>query len=166
MANKKKSGEVTPFKDSTGKSIKVHDYVKDASGNRYYINSHHQAVPAGDDQDGAAIELQRLQAQGPVTIMTIEEVLKIGKPVEAPKRRGGRRPKADKPAEEAAAAAPENQEGKEAPAQEGQDNGAEHDPAPFDEKLVLSAIPDAHLAAELRRRGYVFAALKSVIIQI
>ena len=38
------SGAATPFKDKDGNVIKVHDYVKDAEGNRYYVNSHCQAV--------------------------------------------------------------------------------------------------------------------------
>lgn len=186
MAKKKAK---TSYKDANGEEILVHSYVKDAAGKTYYINSHHQAVPAGDDQDGAAIELERLMEQGPVTMMPIEEVLKSYKeaeeePVEKPKRRAGRRPKAEKAKdpiskkkkalekEKAEAEAAEMLVAKakaEADAiAKAKAEAAERAKAQekLDERLVLSAIPDAHLAAELRRRGYVVAAVKPIILQL
>ena len=68
-----RSGAETPFKDKDGNVIKVHDYVQDGNGVRYYINSYCQAVP--DGTDAPAVELARLIEEQPVSLMSIEEVI-------------------------------------------------------------------------------------------
>ena len=178
MKEKRLSGEETPFKDLNGDPIKVHDYVKDADGNRYYINSHCQAVP--DGSDAPAKELERLLQDSPVKIMTIEEVLDV-KPVEK-RRRGGRRKKdvpaqteteqakveaearkAEEEAEAAAIEAAAEKARKEAAraAEEGRS-----DIHPVTQEMVLSVLPDDLLAKELRRRGYTLCAVRPALIEL
>lgn len=84
---KKLTGVDTTFKDKDGKSIKVHSYVQDEDGRMYYINSHCQAVPEGDD--APAVELSRLVETGAVRVMTAAEVLERPRQ-EGRRRRGGR----------------------------------------------------------------------------
>lgn len=167
MKEKRLSGAETPFKDLNGDPIKVHDYVKDADGNRYYINSHCQAVP--DGSDAPAKELERLLQDSPVKIMTIEEVLEV-KPVEK-RRRGGRR-KADpeKSAEElekeiAAAKIDAELKAKSAQAAPAAED-AEQALHPVTEDMILSILPDDLLAKELRRRGYVLCAVRPALIEL
>ena len=147
------SGVETTFKDKNGKAIKVHDYVKDGEGNRYFINSHCQAVPEGGD--APAVELSRLIESTEVSVMTMEEVLNIKPPVER-RRRGGRHKK-----EEAAPA--------EAPAGQAHvevEHLRKEDLSPVDEQMVLSLLPDDVLAAELRRRGYTLCAVRPALIEL
>ena len=149
MAKKQEtsSGMPTPFKDQNGEVIKVHDYVKDSEGNRYYINSSCQAVPDGDE--GPAIELTRLVEKTQLHIMSIEEVLNIEKHVET-KRRGGRRKAGqEKPSEE-----------------EHNASGEQRDLHPVTEQMLLSVIPDDILANELRRRGYTLCAVRPALIEL
>lgn len=164
MAKKQEtsSGMPTPFKDQNGEVIKVHDYVKDSEGNRYYINSSCQAVPDGDE--GPAIELTRLVEKTQLHIMSIEEVLNIEKHVET-KRRGGRRKKGatEKPAEYTQKPADEQ-------SREGVDqndaSGEHHDLSPATMQMVVSVIPDDVLANELRRRGYTLCAVRPALIEL
>lgn len=140
MAKKNVLGVMTPFKDSTGEIIRVHNYVKDGTGNSYFINSHYQAVPYGDNQDAAALSLDGLMKQGPVTIMSPEEVLAVNYV--------SGRPKAAKDAQA------EKKADKEPTA------------SPVDMGIVLSSISEVALVAELRRRGYCVTAVKPALIQL
>ena len=146
------SGVDTTFKDKDGKAIQVHSYVKDANGNKYYINSHCQAVPEGGD--APAVELSRLLEETDVTVMSTQEVLNSPS-VEPKRRRGGRRSKQEIPAEETRLPA----------AQSGQENNSEG-LQPVDMRMVLSVIPDNVLAGELRRRGYYLTAVKPAVITL
>ena len=143
MANKKTSGVKTLFNDSKGNPIHMHDYVKDSAGNCYFINSHYQAVPYGDNQDAAALSLDGLMKQGPVTIMSPEEVLAVNYV--------SGRPKAAKASKDAQA-----------------EKKADKEPAasPVDMGIVLSSISEVDLVAELRRRGYCVTAVKPALIQL
>ena len=146
------SGVDTTFKDKYGKAIQVHSYVKDANGNKYYINSHCQAVPEGGE--APAVELRSLLESSEVTVMTAAEVLNAPSP-EPRRRRGGRRSKQETPAEETRLPA----------AQSGQENNSEG-LQPVDMRMVLSVIPDNVLAGELRRRGYYLTAVKPAVITL
>lgn len=143
MANKKTSGAKALFNDSKGNPIHMHDYVKDSAGNCYFINSHYQAVPYGDNQDAAALSLDGLMKQGPVTIMSPEEVLAVNY--------GSGRPKAAKASKDVQA-----------------EKKADKEPAasPVDMGIVLSSISEVALVAELRRRGYCVTAVKPALIQL
>lgn len=134
---------MTPFKDSTGEIIRVHNYVKDSKGNCYVINSRHLAVPMGDNQDAAAFTLESLMQQGPVTIMSSEEVLAVNY--------GSGRPKAAKVSKDVQA-----------------EKKADKEPAasPVDMGIMLSSISEVDLVAELRRRGYCVTAVKPALIQL
>ena len=172
---KKRSGADTLFSDKDGKAIKVHDYVKDAEGNRYYINSYSQAVP--DDDGAPAEELSKLLERTEVTVLGIEDVLDMKKPVEH-KRRGGRRKKeepAAPTAEEAAAEAEARkaeEEAKEAAERAKQESAANaaregvRDIHPVTEEMILSVLPDDALANELRRRGYTLCAVRPALIEL
>ena len=177
--NTQLSGADTLFSDKNGKVIKVHDYVKDAEGNRYYINSYCQAVP--EEGDAPAEELSKLLDRTDVFVMSIEEVLDVKKPVEH-KRRGAHRKKdiqaqkeaeqakveaeARKAAEEAEAAA------REAAAEEAKKEAARaakegmSDIHPVTEEMILSVLPDDALANELRRRGYTLCAVRPALIEL
>ena len=146
------SGVDTTFKDKDGKAIQVHSYVKDANGNKYYINSHCQAVPEGGE--APAVELRSLLESSEVTVMTAAEVLNAPSP-EPRRRRGGRRSKQEIPAEETRLPA----------AQSVQENNSEG-LQPVDMRMVLSVIPDNVLAGELRRRGYYLTAVKPAVITL
>lgn len=140
MAKKNVLGVMTPFKDSTGEIIRVHNYVKDSKGNCYVINSRHLAVPMGDDPNAAAYTLESLMQQGPVTILSSEEVLAVNYV--------SGRPKAAKDAQA--------------------EKKADKEPAasPVDMGIVLSSISEVDLVAELRRRGYCVTAVKPALIQL
>lgn len=144
MANKKTSGVKTLFNDSKGNPIHMHDYVKDSAGNCYFINSHYQAVPYGDNQDAAALSLDGLMKQGPVTIMSPEEVLAVnygsGRPKDAKASTGI--VQAEKKADKESAA------------------------SPVDMDIVLSSISEVALVDELRRRGFFVTAVKPALIQL
>ena len=146
------SGVDTTFKDKDGNTIRVHSYVKDTEGRKYFINSHCQAVPEGGD--APAVELSRLLEETEVTVMSTQEVLNSPS-VEPKRRRGGRRSKQEIPAEETRLPA----------AQSGQENNSEG-LQPVDMRMVLSVIPDNVLAGELRRRGYYLTAVKPAVITL
>ena len=148
------SGVDTTFKDKDGKAIRVHDYVKDGEGNRYFINSHFQAVPY--ECEAPAVKLDLLMESTELTVLSTEDVLNM-KPQEEGRRRGGRHKKeavkaASKSPDEAAAS-------KEAKAEE-------QDLHPVTEQMILSVIPDDALAAELRRRGYTLCAYRPALIEL
>ena len=155
---KKRSGADTGFKDKDGNPILVHAHVSDAAGAVYYINAYSQAVPKGD---GVAVELDRLLQDGEVRVLSAEEVLKLNEPKPAGRGKYPRKPK-----QEPVRVIREDA-GKPEPAK---------DPAPENEpdsneimaelQLVIGTIPDKMLADELRRRGYVFSAVKPVIVNI
>ena len=175
-----KSGEDTSFRDKDGKAILIHSHVADSKGAVYYVNSFSQAVPLGD---GAAIPLPSLMAgDSEIRLLSAEEALSLStsslaaaaaRSDERPARKSRKheeldlgRPRSSTPPPEekpAEAAAP-----REKPAAE--DAQKKDDPSREevlqDLRLVIQTIPDRMLADELRRRGYVFSAVKPVIINI
>ena len=155
------SGVDTTFKDKDGKAIQVHSYVKDANGNKYYINSHCQAVPEGGE--APAVELCSLLESSEVTVMTAAEVLNAPSP-EPRRRRGGRRSKQEFPVDRSKQEIPA-EETRLPAAQSGQENNSEG-LQPVDMRMVLSVIPDNVLAGELRRRGYYLTAVKPAVITL
>ena len=180
MAKEKKnllSGAPTGFYDKDSNPIKIHDYVKDADGNRYFINSHCQAVP--EVGDAPAVELATLVVEASLTVLTAEEVLNA--PRVAPRRRGGRRKKEDVQRAQQAiedferewaqkeAAAKAAKEAEEAAARAVQEAGPQEDRnnlSPVSLDLVLNVIPDDALANELRRRGYTLCAVRPALIEL
>lgn len=182
MPIKKASGAQTGFNDKDGKPILVHAHVADANGATYYINAYSQAVPTGD---GVAVELERLSKESELRVLSAQEVLKLqpSVPVEKPKAKRAPRgsskmlmqPRQEKPAPAVApaevpapapAAAP-------APAEKPEDPSVKKEPNDVDQaeinaelEMLIQAIPDRLLAAELRRRGYVFAAVKPIIVHL
>lgn len=192
---KNMSGVTTTFNDKDGNPIKIHDYVKDAEGNRYYINSHCQAVPEGGD--APAVELERLIDTTDVSVMSIEEVLDMKPQVER-RRHGGRRKKEDpgqQAAEQAKAEAEARRAEEEAKAEaearkaeeeakakaaakeafarklaekaaEKAQKAAEGEMHPVTEQMLLGVIPDDVLANELRRRGYTLCAVRPALIEL
>lgn len=147
------SGVDTTFKDKDGKAIQVHSYVKDANGNKYYINSHCQAVPEGGD--APAVELSRLLEETEVTVMSAQEVLNAPS-VEPKRRRAGLRRRSRKDA----------QDGADQPVAEQIVAQPAGQLSPVDVRMVLSVIPDDVLAGELRRRGYYLTAVKPAVITL
>ena len=154
MKEKQNSGADTTFTDKNGVPICVHSYVKDEAGNRYFINSHSQAVP--DGEDAPAQELSRLLESTSLTVMTADEVLKNPKQ-ETVRRRGRRR--ALIPAE---SASPEKKDDEAAGTREESQEAL----LPVSMEIILTSIPDDALAHELRRRGYSICAVKPAFIQI
>lgn len=154
-------GVKTTFNDNDGTPIKIHDYVKDADGNRYYINSACQAVP--DGSEAPAVELGSLIEKGPVYVMSIEEVLNMNHQ-ETRRRRGGRR---SKPAAEEPRQEEKKPEEKKPEAGSDAQGAVPGEPlSPVNETMVLSVIPDDALANELRRRGYYLTAVKPALISL
>lgn len=163
MALKKRSGAETGFNDKDGKPILVHSHVADAGGATYHINAYSQAVPTGD---GVAVELDRLIQAGGVRVLSAQEVLQLAAPAKPEPAKRGRR-KAEKPVE--------TRKIIDAPAEHQEDPGkpgdqADNEPSREDIKaelqLLIGTIPTKMLADELRRRGFVFSAVKPVIIEI
>lgn len=164
-----RSGEDTSLKDKDGKAILVHSYVADELGERYYVNAFCQAVPVGE---GAAVPLEDLVNGAGVRMLSAAEVLQLEAAKQGistrqaagaeKKPRGGRRKDA-KPAdgqqEPKAPEAPENEPG---PGKEDISDAT----TKAELSMLLQTIPDRLLADELRRRGYVFSAVKPVIINI
>lgn len=165
------SGTPTPFKDKDGNVIKIHDYVIDSDGNRYYVNSHCQAVPEGNE--APAKELRSLLEESQVSIMSIEELLR--KKPEERRRRGGRRKAspertAEEIEKEAAEKAAEAERLAKAAAEASvRAAGGErplNDLHPVTDQMLLSIIPDDVLANELRRRGYTLCAVRPALIEL
>ena len=182
MPIKKASGAQTGFNDKDGKPILVHAHVADANGATYYINAYSQAVPTGD---GVAVELERLSKESELRVLSAQEVLKLqpSVPVEKPKAKRAPRgsskrlmqPRQEKPAPAVAPAevpAPAPSAAP-APAEKPEDPSVKKEPNDVDQaeinaelEMLIQAIPDRLLADELRRRGYVFSAVKPVIVQL
>lgn len=164
MALKKRTGAETGFKDKDGKPILVHSYVADESGATYHINAYSQAVPTGD---GVAVELDRLIQDGGVRVLSAQEVLQLAAPAKPEPAKRGRR-KAEKPVETKKvidSPADDVQEpGK--PAEEPAKDEPTKDNIKAELRLLIGTIPTKMLADELRRRGFVFSAVKPVIIEI
>lgn len=156
--NKHSMGMDTTFKDKNGAAIKVHSYVKDGDGRLYFINSHLQAVP--DGVDAPATELKKLAETTELTAMTAAEVLEHRESVHTVQRKRGRARKA--------AAEPEKPVKEEAKADDSQKKAfpEEDELFPVSMQLVLTAIPDNALAAELRRRGYTLCAVKPALLTV
>ena len=147
------SGVDTTFKDKDGNTIRVHSYVKDTEGRKYFINSHCQAVPEGGD--APAVELSRLLEETEVTVMSAQEVLNAPS-VEPKRRRAGLRRRSRKDA----------QDGDDQPVAEQIVAQPAGQLSPVDVRMVLSVIPDDVLAGELRRRGYYLTAVKPAVITL
>jgi len=162
------SGMETSFKDVNGKAIKIHDYVKDGNGNRYYINTHCQAVP--ESGEAPAIELSRLMEESAVTLMTAEEVLEIPN-LNTTRRRGRNRKQGKNSEEECPAEAQKKAEEEEAA--KARAAAAEAAAAACDQPLnpvtlgmILPMLPDNVLAKELRRRGYTLCAFRPALVEL
>lgn len=147
------SGVDTTFMDKDGNTIRVHSYVKDTEGRKYFINSHCQAVPEGGD--APAVELSRLLEETEVTVMSAQEVLNAPS-VEPKRRRAGLRRRSRKDA----------QDGADQPVAEQIVAQPAGQLSPVDVRMVLSVIPDDVLAGELRRRGYYLTAVKPAQITL
>lgn len=185
MPIKKASGAQTGFNDKDGKPILVHAHVADANGATYYINAYSQAVPTGD---GVAVELERLSKESELRVLSAQEVLKLqpSVPVDKPKAKRAPRgsskrlmqPRQEKPADPAPAAAPAEvpapaPASAPAPADKPEDPAVKKNFSDIEKaeikaeiKMLLQTFPDYMLADELRRRGYVFSAVKPVIVQL
>lgn len=166
MTQSKDSGFDTAFKDKDGKAIKIHSYVQDSDGNRYFINSHCQAVPY--ENDAPAVELGRLIESSEVTVLSAKDMLNI-KPETARRNRGRLRKKVETPSpaqEEKAAselAAAKAEAAAKAQAAAKAEENALH---PVTMQMILGAIPAEELAAELRRRGFTLCAVRPALLEI
>lgn len=146
------SGAATPYQDKDGVTIRIHNYVKDAAGKRYYINSRCMAVP---EEDGSpSIALAALIEKTPVTVMTAEEVLAAPAPQSSDQSK--QKQKASK-----TGASDQDKEQKEA-AQKPEKDAL----TPVTMQMLLTAIPDDELANELRRRGYTLCAVRPALITL
>ena len=182
MMTKLPSGAATGKTDKNGSPICVHQTIADSAGAVYYVNSYCQAVPR---DDGAATDLADLieREHGDVRVLSADELLStISADAKAAgaagasgakKQRRPRRKAADTPASSCLPAAPEvPAEAKETALKEkpAEDPVPNEKPVPADipadMALVLQAMPDRVLAEELHRRGYVFTAVKPVILTL
>lgn len=158
---KLKTGEETPYKDRDGKAIKVHSYVADATGARYYINSACQAVPVGE---GAAVPLEELvnDKELGVRLLSAAEVCKLETERSATTREtpAAKQARIDKKNDAAAVRAT-----KDAAA------GKEEEEVTADDvkkelEMIVKLMPDEMLADELKRRGYILHGIKINIKRI
>ena len=176
MKTKLPSGAATGKTDKNGRDICVHHNIADSAGAVYYVNSYCQAVPR---DDGAATDLADLieREHGDVRVLSADELLSNisadAKDAGAKKQRKPRRKAADLPSDSQPSAAPEvpaeakETALKEKPAEDPVPNEKPvHADIPADTALVLQAIPDRVLAEELHRRGYVFTAVKPIILTL
>lgn len=176
MKTKLPSGAATGKTDKNGRDICVHHNIADSAGAVYYVNSYCQAVPR---DDGAATDLADLieREHGDVRVLSADELLSNisadAKDAGAKKQRKTRRKAADLPSDSQPSAAPEvPAEAKETALKEkpAEDPVPNEKPVPADipadMALVLQAIPDRVLAEELHRRGYVFTAVKPIILTL
>ena len=164
-----RSGEDTLQRDRDGKAITVHSYIADESGERYYVNAFCQAVPVGE---GAAVPLEDLVKGTPVRLLTAAEVLQLEnakkgvsttKATSSEKKERKARTRAAKP--DAGQLEPDAPEEPEKGAEQANDDVSD-DTVRAEINMVIQMIPDRLLADELRRRGYVFSAVKPVVIEI
>ena len=158
---KMQTGEETPYKDRDGKAIKVHSYVADATGARYYINSACQAVPVGE---GAAVPLEELvnDKELGVRLLSAAEVGKLETERSATTREttAAKQARIDKKNdEEAARATKDAAAGKE-------EEEVTDDDVKKELEMLLKFMPDKMLADELKRRGYLLQAIRIDIKRI
>ena len=158
---KLKTGEETPYKDRDGKAIKVHSYVADATGARYYINSACQAVPVGE---GAAVPLEELvnDKELGVRLLSAAEVCKLETERSATTREtpAAKQARIDKKNDAAAVRATKDAAaGKE-------EEEATDDDIKKDLEMIVKLMPDEMLADELKRRGYILQGIKINIKRI
>jgi len=158
---KMQTGEETPYKDRDGKAIKVHSYVADATGARYFINSACQAVPVGE---GAAVPLEELvnDKELGVRLLSAAEVGKLETERSATTREtpAAKQARIDKKNdEEAARATKDAAAGKE-------EEEATDDDIKKDLEMIVKLMPDEMLADELKRRGYILQGIKINIKRI
>lgn len=172
-----RSGADTTFKDKDGNAIKVHCYVADDSDTRYYINSFCQAVPTGE---GAATPLEDLVKSHELRVLTPEEVLKVhaaknGVSAKKAAAAAAKSAAPEKPARKVRMKvlkpAAEQPDPKPAEGPKNDPKPAKHEEVRQEEinaemEMLLQAFPAKMLAAELRRRGFVFSAVKPVVIEI
>lgn len=172
MKTRLPSGAATGKTDKNGRDICVHHNIADSAGAVYYVNSYCQAVPR---DDGAATDLADLieREHGDVRVLSADELLADAQAAGAKKLRKPRRKAADIPSDSQPSAAPEvPAEAKETALKEkpAEDPVPKEKPVPADipadMALVLQAIPDRALAEELHRRGYVFTAVKPIILTL
>ena len=158
---KMKTGEETPYKDRDGKAIKVHSYVADATGARYYINSACQAVPVGE---GAAVPLEELvnDKELGVRLLSAAEVVKLETERSATTREtpSANQARIDKKNDEEAARAT-----KDAAAGKKEEEVTDDD-IRKELEMLLKFMPDKMLADELKRRGYMLQAIRIDIKRI
>lgn len=159
--SKMKTGEETPYKDRDGKAIKVHSYVADATGARYYINSACQAVPVGE---GAAVPLEELvnDKELGVRLLSAAEVGKLETERSATTREtpAAKQARIDKKNDAAAVRATKDAAaGKE-------EEEATDDDIRKDLEMIVKLMPDEMLADELKRRGYILQGIKINIKRI
>ena len=156
---KLKTGEETPYKDRDGKVIKVHNYIADATGARYYVNSACQAVPVGE---GAAVPLEELvnDKELGVRVLSAAEVGKLESERSATSREtpSAKQQEIDKKNDEEAAKQTKL-------AKEGKLEITEED-IKSELQMILKLMPDEMLADELKRRGYMLQAIKINIKRI
>ena len=154
-----KTGEETPYKDRDGKAIKVHNYIADATGARYYVNSACQAVPVGE---GAAVPLEELvnDKELGVRVLSATEVGKLESERSATSREtpSAKQQQIDKKNEEEAAKMTKL-------AKEGKLDITEED-IKSELQFILKLMPDEMLADELKRRGYMLQGIKINIKRI
>lgn len=158
---KMQTGEETPYKDRDGKAIKVHSYVADATGARYYINSSCQAVPVGE---GAAVPLEELvnDKELGVRLLSAAEVGKLETERSASTRETPAAKQAridNKNDEEAARATKDAAAGK-------KEEEETDDDIKKDLEMIVKLMPDEMLADELKRRGYILQGIKINIKRI
>ena len=155
----RKTGEETPYKDRDGKAIKVHNYIADATGARYYVNSACQAVPVGE---GAAVPLEELvnDKELGVRVLSATEVGKLESERSATSHEtpSAKQQQIDKKNDEEAAKLTKL-------AKEGKLEPTEED-IKSELQFVLKLMPDEMLADELKRRGYMLQAIKINIKRI
>ncbi|MBQ1804318.1 MAG: hypothetical protein II010_00290 [Oscillospiraceae bacterium] len=155
----RKTGEETPYKDRDGKAIKVHNYIADATGARYYVNSACQAVPVGE---GAAVPLEELvnDKELGVRVLSATEVGKLESERSATSREtpSAKQQQIDKKNDEEAAKLTKL-------AKEGKLEPTEED-IKSELQMILKLMPDEMLADELKRRGYMLQAIKINIKRI
>ena len=158
MSRKKATEQETIFKDVLGKEIKNNNFIADAQGNTYRVNLvTGLATPLNE---GAVTRLQDLLDLGGVKVLSAQETLML----EADKA-GIARVGSSKRAEASKTDAKPAEAPQHVRAGEAQNNA----PAPdvmAEIALALQVIPDNLLAKELRRRGYVFCAVKPAIVEL
>ena len=157
---KLKTGEETPYKDRDGKAIKVHSYVADATGARYYINSACQAVPVGE---GAAVPLEELvnDKELGVRLLSAAEVGKLETERSATTREtpSAKQARIDKKNDASAVRATKD-------AAAGKEEEETDDDIKKDLEMIVKLMPDEMLADELKRRGYILQGIKINIKRI